>query len=307
MQTRRFDKNIEQTSQAEYQTLFTKIHSKLPRELRDEIYSYLVIPTSQHIVVDLVDLSAPTDVSNSNNAHNYIVAIHPSPLQSNDPLFLPEWVGYDAASELLETYYSNNAFDISIDPNSAMAARMWLREHMVRGWNGVRHPFDKVKKMHIRIRCEDLDHRTCVGGDAERGRGEPATQKYMKRILHGCLGPFAAAVLAMEQKKKGKTELEISLHTAFTFESEEALYEPVELEPHERKMWLGEEVCFYNMLEAVRGRVCALMRGCVTVKVTHRIQKSSGRMPEGRDLTPFFRHMLAWVQVDEVEEIEEVY
>jgi hypothetical protein len=120
----------------------------------------------------------------------------------------------------------------------------------------------------------------------------------MKRILHGCLGPFAAAVLAMEQKKKGKTEIEISLHTAFTFESKEALYEPVELEPHERKMWLGEEVCFYNMLEAVRGRVCALIRGDVTVKVTHRDQVEILRL---------FGHMLAWELVDEVEEVHEVY
>jgi hypothetical protein len=173
-------------------------------------------------------------------------------------------VGYDAASELLETYYSNNAFDISVDPTSAFAARMWLREHItdgwngvhIHGWNGIPHPFDKVKKMHIRIRCEDFDKMTCPGGDAKRGRGEPATQTYMKKILHGCLVPFAAAVLVMSEQKKEKgknnPEIEISLHTAFTFESEEALYEPVRLEPGERKMWLGEEVCFYNMLEAVR-------------------------------------------------------
>jgi hypothetical protein len=43
------------------------------------------------------------------------------------------------------------------------------------------------------------------------------------------------------------------------------------------------------------------------VKVTHRDQKMSGRMPEGRDLTPFFGHMLAWEMVDEVEEGHEVY
>jgi hypothetical protein len=102
-------------------------------ELRDEIYIHLVILVSQPIVIDLADLSAPTDILNDHNAHASCGRIYPSPHHPNNYLFLPNRVGSDAATELLEVYYANNAFDVSIDPYSVFATRMWSRAHIIHG------------------------------------------------------------------------------------------------------------------------------------------------------------------------------
>jgi hypothetical protein len=282
MQSRRFDSTIARISQAGYQELFPEVLEKLPRELRDEVYTYLVILDEQPIVIDLADLSAPSVISNDHNAHASCGRIHPSPIQTNNHLFLPDQVGFKAATELLEGYYANNAFDISVYPYSAYAARAWQIQHILHGWNGIKHPLGKTKKLHIRLRCEDLDKKTCLGGDAERGRAERAIREYMD-MTHSWLGPFVATILT--KGRNPEMEVEVSLHTAFAFECDSDLYDGVELEPSEHKMWLQEESCFWNMLDAIRGEVLELIRGGVAVKVTHRDQM--GIVPRGRDLTPF--------------------
>ena len=145
--------------------------------------------------------------------------------------------------------------------------------------------------MHIRLRWEDFDRTTCVGADPERGRGENATIAYLG-MLRDCLEPFCS-LIDVSTKGQTKPGVEISLHTDFIYWCDSMLYTVRVLEPSERKMWLQEELCFYHMLEAIRGDVLALMQGGVQVRLVHRDRRS-------RDLTPFLQHIPVEVNMSQM-------
>jgi hypothetical protein len=228
------------------------------------------------------NLPMPTEIENVHRTCTMGVP-PPRPSQPGHRLFQEEWVGIEAAAELLEAYYANNEFDISVDTTKYKAALEWQWHHISHEWNGMKHPLQKVKKLHIRLRCEDFDRATCVSSDhPERGRGDRATIAFLEK-LRIWLMPFCS-LIDISAREQTKPEIEISLHTDFSYYCDSLLYQDADLTISERKMWLQEELCFYHMLEAIRGDVMALVQGGVRVRLVHRDRRT-------RDLTPFLQHI----------------
>ena len=96
----------------EVRQIASKLHAKLPRELRDEVYQYLV-----HDILDIEEkpegLSAASD-------EDFVT--------SDYKILCPSYVGHEVACEAAECYYATEVFQVELDPN----AHDWCKDDGVK-------------------------------------------------------------------------------------------------------------------------------------------------------------------------------
>ncbi|KAI4912517.1 hypothetical protein J4E90_005921 [Alternaria incomplexa] len=218
----------------------SKLHVKLPRELRDEVYQYLVAEEDTFwFRQGLEGLSTASD-------EQYVKEPY--------KVFCPSYVGYEVACEAAERYYATNVFDAGTqsyhsygDHPTKLPGLQYLMPQLVEDLFGLGIlPYKFIRHLFIRIDLTDICPPMSINPE-EPSRDELSDLEKLHNDLESGLS------LIVEKSKLDVTVQIMPSEDEWHWggEPDESDMEPADGDPY-RIGFLNVERSLLNVLEAMR-------------------------------------------------------
>jgi len=218
----------------------SKLYVKLPRELRDEVYQYLVTEEDTFWFRQaLKDLGTAPDEAYVSERYK---------------VFCPSYVGYEVACEAVERYYATNVFDAGTqsyhsygDHPTKLPGLQYLMPQLLEDFFGLGIlPYKFIRRLFIRISLPDICPPLSINPE-EPSRDELSDLEKLHNDLESGLS------LLVEKSKLDVTVQILPNEDEWYWggEPDERDMEPADGDPY-RIGFLNVERSLLNLLEAMR-------------------------------------------------------